>query len=1006
MQTATLEHAQVLPDQAERDLFRNEPEKNYSVIAPAGVGKTTAIVDRITNIAKTELSRKCPILPRLIVVTFTRKAAQEMHDRAQRQMLGSSGDYRVLRHLDQAFFGTIHSFCLHFIKRLGPLKGVASDLEIISPTDEALLWERFVIELDWSKLLREEASILPRLVDIHSVIATAKTLNGYDCDERVPACPLISKDALLGFTPNKRNQAAVKDEQERLRKWFYDFEHTSLFVGIPECKKGGVEFKALWQSTFEALEDWLSEVMLVFLRKVAKCYFDYRLSRKKVFYDDLVFIARMLMQDDAIRNEVYKQNWCILLDEAQDTDKDQFAFLLEVVCPMGLAIRPGSFSMVGDPQQSIYSSRSSVYDYLKIHQDLTRKGYLKELTLSVTMRCPHAVVDTVNTIFPKLWASKKASLAQAVTFVPLKAKPQASLGSIQIKNIGLCENLDTPAEAHEAHYIAKLLEASGPCALGAQGWGGVALLAPRRKWLVDLTKALQARGLPCQIHSHESTYADNPVFAWMTALVVILEDPFNSFEIVGVLREVFGLSDHDIATFVHRYYVTSGPKHPIQIFESSPDDTKVGKYLNRLHDLRKEVAPLPLCDLMHTLYEKLGMMARFEALPPEVLTEHCKHWGDLLKLVIDTEMKGGGLLDFKKVLLSFIKTPLPEEALDEHSIQLFTYHKAKGLEWPVVILPFLGRKVSEVPVLYPYVYEGRGVSRLVLNNRGKQAICAAYEQQESKSEFERLVYVALTRAKKTILLIDDRVLFDAPSNALTIADSLDLNHLKALNFGSRYPLLEVTPVEPEAGGLPEGSIKWPRSSAAKARDCSWSVLTKCLPSGLAEHAPEKTFLEINEIDVLKKGGKGYGNWWHSLMQHFPWKASENEINDYIIFNLRKSPNPERGHQEVVNFQKTPMYPILLKNAYTIRTEIPLTWVEDKHFYEGVIDCLFLDSDGQITLIDWKTDIVSENQIKLLKDRYYRQLALYASGLSKILRKEVSYNVYSTYNGLLLHLGIG
>ena len=61
-------------DQRPRERFAQELDRNFSVIAAAGAGKTTAITDRIVEIAQNP-RRACEWFPRLVVVTFTNRAA-------------------------------------------------------------------------------------------------------------------------------------------------------------------------------------------------------------------------------------------------------------------------------------------------------------------------------------------------------------------------------------------------------------------------------------------------------------------------------------------------------------------------------------------------------------------------------------------------------------------------------------------------------------------------------------------------------------------------------------------------------------------------------------------------------------------------------------------------------------------------------------------------------------------------------------------------------------------
>ena len=72
-----------LIDQAERDRFVVEQGKNISVIAPAGVGKTTSIVARIVHLARLPEAEAVDRLSRLIVVTYSVRAAQQMQQKAR-----------------------------------------------------------------------------------------------------------------------------------------------------------------------------------------------------------------------------------------------------------------------------------------------------------------------------------------------------------------------------------------------------------------------------------------------------------------------------------------------------------------------------------------------------------------------------------------------------------------------------------------------------------------------------------------------------------------------------------------------------------------------------------------------------------------------------------------------------------------------------------------------------------------------------------------------------------
>src|SRR5437667_10221510 len=104
-------------DQPNRERFVSELDKNFSVVAAAGSGKTRAITDRIVQIAKGDHARDW--LPQLVVVAFTNRAADEMQQRARAEVLQARVTVEVLAAFNRAFFGTIHAFCVRLLESYG-----------------------------------------------------------------------------------------------------------------------------------------------------------------------------------------------------------------------------------------------------------------------------------------------------------------------------------------------------------------------------------------------------------------------------------------------------------------------------------------------------------------------------------------------------------------------------------------------------------------------------------------------------------------------------------------------------------------------------------------------------------------------------------------------------------------------------------------------------------------------------------------------------------------------
>src|SRR5207248_9400497 len=131
--------------------------------------------------------------------------------------------------------------------------------------------------------------------------------------------------------------------------------------------------------------------------------------------------------------------------------------------------------------------------------------------------------------------------------------------------------------------------------LRAESWRQVAILCPRKAWLRTLRDTSTNLDLPVEVHSESDRKGENPAYAWLTALLTIMADPNASYEIVGVLRETFGLSDDDL----HRF----SQAHPtrFQIKEHTSGNSGVAKALNSLLRIREVIVHQPLFSAVHEI---------------------------------------------------------------------------------------------------------------------------------------------------------------------------------------------------------------------------------------------------------------------------------------------------------------------------------------------------------------------------------------------------------------------
>lgn len=1005
-------------DQAVRARFTGELDRNFSVIAPAGVGKTKAIVDRVVAIATGDEARARAWLPRLVVVTYTNKAADEMYQRARNAIIERRVGLPILTHFNRAFFGTIHSFCVRLLRTHGHLCGLPTQFEPVENDDD--LWQEFVRQLDRlaPDLPAPMVEAVVRLMPMDDLLKLAR--------EVAPAAPLsttlrdiplpqVNLQGVLDQTADGRSAATVARSQQAAREWLETWKHGAGFAPMPKPSTTARDFVASWQRAFGPLRDWLGDAALHVARAIAVAYRDHRRACGALTYDDQVELAWDLVRDPEAGRRLRAEGYRVILDEAQDTDPVQFNILVELARPEssrgpwleqgGAAPEPGRFCMVGDPQQSIYGKRADLGCYARIRQQLSASGSADELVFSVTFRCDAAIIDMVNQLVQPMFERTDGQVA----YHRLQPRPSAGTGRV----IRWCPRVAEDgvgrveaASVEEGRQLARWLRERGPQALGASSWSDVAILCPRTRWLQSLAVGLREEGLGPQIHSERAVQADDPVYAWFTALVHALANPGDGFEIMGVLREIYGVSDEALA----RYAATR--EKPWDLARS-PDGSEppVAPILAFLHALRTEIAPMPLRDAARRAVEASALRERLKALAlPELDVDESME--ALLVRAADAEMSGASLVEFARHLRDGMEDPVPPRPVLRDAVQLLTCHKAKGLQWEVVVLPLLFRAIGE-PKEYPVLLRsGAGEApHLALSSHDLEPMQERVEERR-RHELQRLLYVALTRAKHTLVVADDDRFFHRKRPNRSFADLLGLigedgtrlfndawNDLpEGHSAGAAAPPAPAIPAEAPRPDLTPAAVR-----EAIARACATPRRILPYQLGEAEARAEMVLAEAGDGHARSAGAeaaRAYGIWWHEAVEQLDWAAAAGDQARAWRELLAHCPDPERGQREGELLFASDTARRLASPALVVRREVPILWRRAAHeCIEGVVDLAAYDPAAKRWLVaDWKTNLVTPGEGGHLRRIYEPQLRAYAEALHAMTGQPVEAGVYSTCTG--------
>ena len=1069
--------AAALDDAEARDTFTDTLNENFCVSAGAGVGKTTAIVRRIANLALRR-SERPSVLSRLVVVTYGKLAAEELRIRARDLVLehldkSSHGRQTLLADLRGAFFGTIHSFCLKLIRDEGRFLGLPETIGLLEDRDAAKLWEKFcesevLLALELPKGLLERVSrhlTFDQLLDLARQFGPDETEADAAFDPE-GAPPALDFSAALD-DDGGRSKEKTREHQRHLRRWQEEFTGDPAFLQLPEYKGGSSSFLAAVESALEPYTRWLNAAAGCLAVRIARAYRDYRLDKGLMTFRDQIYWCHRLVMDPLVLNRLRLRGYLVILDEAQDTDAEMFTILTEITRPIGAVSgawpgvtgtpgpESGRFCFVGDDQQAIYGERADLAVYRRYIDAFKAGDAGRYLEFSVTMRCPRRVIDAVNGVF-----GGGRIMQEFVEFRALDPRPGCPDGAawrLELSPVAKGEGkpgLDARL-THECKQIADFVGARGLAGLGIKRWSEVAVICPRVRWLETAARIFGERGLPGALLSQRRLARELARYSWPAALLHVLIHPWDRFELIGVLREIFAVSDVDMAR-LHRQAEAPGGGVGMTFWPKLPDakngvpSTRLRDALKLLHTLRAKLpvdAPalgssshdlrvgdqgcVTLSRYVETVLESTALGARLE-----VIGEPASSLDQLRARALRAECEGTTLRAWVRSLVAALEEPVPTQPGAQDAVQFLTCLKAKGLEWPVVIPLGLGCEIRERPESYPRVERQEGRAEIHFSRVTVDPARKTVRTDRCAEEFQRMLYVTLTRAKRLLIAPDGRGLYDGRDpNFLALArwDELDLPALFApapTDNDSASPVASKGDAEFIPTLFRENKRRLKQASVI-----SRQIPRRILPSGLVHNPPGKTAAGTDtppagEDDRLRAsedaslqdgagdeplagiGGIEYGNWWHAVMQHYPWTHPDPMARTGYLQEQRERINravawTARAQAELALFADGMAHAEFLEHGEVFLPEMPFSHPRSAHeWIEGIMDLVLVTRRKEIWIVDWKTDrrwssdADDPSFLRRLAGKYGPQLQAYAEVFARGFGRPVSrLLLYSTVLGM-------
>jgi ATP-dependent exoDNAse (exonuclease V) beta subunit len=518
------------------------------------------------------------------------------------------------------------------------------------------------------------------------------------------------------------------------------------------------------------------------LQRPLAIYEEHKLRLGRLDFLDLLVRARNLLRDNAsVRADLQKRFTRIFVDEFQDTDPVQAEILLLLACGdpsisdwRQAVPEAGKLFIVGDPKQAVYRFRRAD---VGVYQDV--KGLLEAngalcLNLTTSFRGKPSIQNFVNAAFEAVMTKDVGN--QQASYVPLSPYRVDSLEQPAIVA------LPVPYPYGKMYISGRAVDACLPDAVGAftewlvkeSGWrvneGEANRMVPIRADHICIllrrfesygedkarayAQALEARDIPHLLIGGKSFHEREEVETIRTALTAI-EWPDDELAVFATIRgSLFAVGDEPLLAYRASY----GRLHPFRIpQEELPEDlTPIREALLVLQELYKQRNYRSVSETVNVLLEATRAHAGFAMRPSgEQVLANVLHISELAR---SYERSGG--ISFRGFIEQLEEDAergqVPEAPILEEGsegVRIMTVHKAKGLEFPIVILGGITAPLAHEDADC-YIDGQAGLCAVQLQGLMPLELQEHQSEEAARNRAEgiRIAYVASTRARDLLVV--------------------------------------------------------------------------------------------------------------------------------------------------------------------------------------------------------------------------------------------------------------
>ncbi len=737
------------------------------VKAGAGAGKTTFLTESVLGLAL-QYYEKENRWPRLVVTTFTRKATHELKERILKKALQLESEKltEFAQKKSHLQISTIHGVLYSFLKSYGTHLGLSPQLIFLNSTEEKRVLKKKIRELisnnddfrlafenlmefmEWNQLLQG----LPQIL---SSVYLRPDLAPYSETQVRQARAQLQGDVLQLFQRIK-----IASAGEKLNAAWTDYLSQDVATNPPRIQNACSEdfknqIKSL-QALLEISESFfyqeqnlpayaqMAKSLQIFLNHLSQAFYQHKISRGQISLEDLEVLSLRLIRDHSFTAESFSNEWDFwLIDEYQDTSPRQVELI------QSLQGAKKSY-VVGDPQQSIYLFRGADPGVFLKKENETKISQGRQEILNTNYRSTATLISFFNSFFAKI-NSQYLHMLVAPNPKPALERPSEIRyyhpGKIRDVKSNPSFDIDNWELKTIVAEIVRALEAG----VAAQD---IAVLHRKNDDLEKLAKVCFELQIPVELHSSGSFFHRQEIQD-ATHILKFLLNPHDNLNFLSVLRSPwFFLEDQKILDMLQ----TIDPKASsywdhFKKFDVEPI-SQLSNYLQRLR-LQSWLEVLTLI-----LFQQ-KMFLTSHAMDPSGRRE-ANLWKWLQILSEDANKENSQVLKW----LDTPQNPNLESSTDQDGIpskspsrvQLMTIHASKGLQFEHVILFGMGKYRPQSSQNLFYLGQSEYFFGMP-NEESKTEYPAAVQMLKAKqkenerAEYDRLLYVALTRAENSLSLV-------------------------------------------------------------------------------------------------------------------------------------------------------------------------------------------------------------------------------------------------------------